>query len=290
MYAKVNGYKIFFDVEGLQFVPDGRVMREKPVCLVMHGGPGGDHTHFMPDLSPLSEYMQLIYIDDRNCGRSDHIDHTTNSIKQNVEDIEALREYLGLDKVFILGQSYGGMKAQYYAKHYPEHLYGAMIIATSPNGECIGPERVGKNILKYGNQEQFEIYTSGAVQSGKIGFEEYMDKMLPLYHGPGLYKEKEAKDGFCRTITNDDVIAYQFINELGTYDFTEDNKTIDLPCLVMVGEHDFICDVDANRLIADAIPGCEFHIIPGASHEVFADCPDIVFPILKSFIDKHYDK
>ena len=60
MFAKVNGYKIFFDVEGLQFVPDGPVMREKPVCLVLHGGPGADHTHFMPDLSPLSEICQLI--------------------------------------------------------------------------------------------------------------------------------------------------------------------------------------------------------------------------------------
>ena len=98
MFARVNGCRIFFDVEGLQYVPDGPVMREKPVCLVLHGGPGADHTHFMPDLSPLSEVCQLIYIDDRNTGRSERTDVHTSSIRQNVEDIEALREYLGLQE------------------------------------------------------------------------------------------------------------------------------------------------------------------------------------------------
>lgn len=166
MYAKINGYNIFFDVEGLQWVPDGPVMREKPVCLVLHGGPGGDHTHFMPDLSPLSEYCQLIYIDDRNTGWSERIDYRTNSIKQNVEDIEALREYLGLDKVFILGQSYGGMKAQYYAAHHPDHLYGAMIICTAPNAAGIVNDRVAKHILEYGTPEQYEIWTTQAMQTG----------------------------------------------------------------------------------------------------------------------------
>ncbi len=290
MYAKVNGYKIFFDVEGLQFVPEGPVMREKPVCLVMHGGPGGDHGHYMPDLSPLAEHCQLIYIDDRNCGRSEKIDYKTNSIKQNVEDIEALREYLGLDKVFILGQSYGGMKAQYYAIHHPEHLYGAMIICTSPNAAGIANDRVANHILEYGTKEQYDIWTTEALQKGTISFHEYLVKMLPLYHGKGKFKEKEALEAQERAITSDDVVSYQFMGELATFDMVPDLKTVKIPCLVMAGEQDFICDVAANKEIADAIPGSEFHIIKGASHEVFADCPEQVFPILEKFIDKHYDK
>ncbi len=290
MFAKVNGYKIFFDVEGLQFVPDGPIMREKPVCLVLHGGPGSDHSHFMPDLSPLSEYCQLIYIDDRNTGRSERIDYTTNTIKQNVEDIEALREYLGLEKVFVLGQSYGGMKAQYYASHFPEHLYGVMIICTAANAAGIANERVAKHILEYGTQEQYDIWTTGALQNGTITFHEYLEKMLPLYHGKGKFKGQEAIEGQFRSITNDDIVRYQFNGELASFDLIPDLKKVDLPCLVMAGEQDFICDVDANREIAEAIPGAQFHIIPGASHEVFADCPEIVFPILKSFIDEHFKK
>ena len=295
MYAKVNGYRIFFDVEGLQFVPDGPVMREKPVCLVLHGGPGSDHSHFMPDLSPLAEHMQLIYIDDRNCGRSDRIDPATNSIKQNVDDIEALRDYLGLDKVFILGQSYGGMKAQRYAIDYPERLYGAMIICTAPNADSIESARVARHVEEYGTPEQYEIWTTGALQTGRISFTEYLSKMGPLYHGKGKFRMQEAMDSNLRAIKNDAVTGYQMgpggeLSSMETFDLLPELAGVRVPCLVMAGEQDFICDVEANRAIHDAIPGSEFHVIPGASHEVFADCPEVVFPILEDFVRRNFQK
>ena len=70
MFAEVNGVKLFFDIEGKEYVPDGPVMRRRPVCFVLHGGPGGDHTHFLPCVSELTDTMQLIYVDHRGCGRS----------------------------------------------------------------------------------------------------------------------------------------------------------------------------------------------------------------------------
>ena len=290
MFARVNGCRIFFDVEGLQYIPDGPVMREKPVCLVLHGGPGADHTHFMPDLSPLSEVCQLIYIDDRNTGRSERTDVHTSSIRQNVEDIEALREYLGLDKVFILGQSYGGMKAQYYVSHYPEHLYGAMILSTGSNAAAIANSRVAEHVREYGTEEQYRTWTSGDVFTGKMSFDEYLEIMLPLYHGKGKIKLDEAIAASKRGLKNDDVVQYQFGNELVCFDLRPDLKNVKVPCVIVCGEKDFICDVDANREIAETIPGAEFHVIPEASHEVIADYPEIVFPILKDFIDRHFQK
>ena len=290
MFARVNGCRIFFDVEGLQYIPDGPVMREKPVCLVLHGGPGADHTHFMPDLSPLSEVCQLIYIDDRNTGRSERTDVHTSSIRQNVEDIEDLREYLGLDKVFILGQSYGGMKAQYYVSHYPEHLYGAMILSTGSNAAAIANSRVAEHVREYGTEEQYRTWTSGDVFTGKMSFDEYLEIMLPLYHGKGKIKLDEAIAASKRGLKNDDVVQYQFGNELVCFDLRPDLKNVKVPCVIVCGEKDFICDVDANREIAETIPGAEFHVIPEASHEVIADYPEIVFPILKDFIDRHFQK
>lgn len=61
MYAIVNDTRLFFDIEGSGFVPEGRKLREKPTCFVLHGGPGGDHTVYKPHLTPLSDLMQLVY-------------------------------------------------------------------------------------------------------------------------------------------------------------------------------------------------------------------------------------
>ncbi len=290
MFANVNGYKIFFDVEGLQFVPDGPIMREKPVCLVLHGGPGADHTAYMPALSPLSEYCQLIYIDDRNTGRSERIDFHSNSIRQDVEDAEALREYLGLDRVFILGQSYGGMKAQYYISHYPEHLYGAMILSTASHAAAIANARVAEHVKEYGTEEQYRTWTSGDVFTGKMTFDEYLAVMLPLYHGKGKVNLPEAIEGTNRGLKNDDVVQFQFTNELSNFDLRPGLKNVDLPVVLVCGEKDFICDYEANKEIADLIPGVEFHVVPEASHEVIADYPEIVFPILKDFISRNFKK
>ena len=54
MFAAVRGTRIYFDVEGMGLVPDGAAMRERPVAMVIHGGPGGDHSGFKPAFSPLA--------------------------------------------------------------------------------------------------------------------------------------------------------------------------------------------------------------------------------------------
>ncbi|WP_289137141.1 alpha/beta fold hydrolase [uncultured Brevibacillus sp.] len=119
MYARINGTRIFFDVEGMGWVPDGPILRKKPTCFVLHGGPGGDHTGYKPALSPLSEIMQLVYIDNRGSGRSAVGPSESYSLENNVEDIEALREYLGLEKIVLHGHSYGGMAPLYSTTHNP---------------------------------------------------------------------------------------------------------------------------------------------------------------------------
>lgn len=107
MYATVNGTRLYFDVEGAEYeVREGNLVK-KPVCFVLHGGPGGNHIGFKPTFQALTDTMQLIYVDQRGCGFSDDAPEETLHIDYNVEDLEALREHLGLDRVWILGHSYG---------------------------------------------------------------------------------------------------------------------------------------------------------------------------------------
>jgi pimeloyl-ACP methyl ester carboxylesterase len=70
MFVHVNGAKIYFDVESAGLVPDGPRMRTKPTLLLLHGGPGFDHTLYKPAFSALADIAQIIYLDHRGNGRS----------------------------------------------------------------------------------------------------------------------------------------------------------------------------------------------------------------------------
>jgi proline iminopeptidase len=63
MRVLVNGVQLFFDVEGASLVADGPSMRVKPTLLLLHGGPGFDHSIYKPAYSSLADCAQVIYLD-----------------------------------------------------------------------------------------------------------------------------------------------------------------------------------------------------------------------------------
>src|SRR3984957_7861603 len=134
MFAAVRGTRIYFDVEGMGLVPDGAAMRERPVAMVIHGGPGGSHSGFKPSFSPLAARMQLVYFDHRGQGRSAAADPATYTLDENVEDMEALRQHLGLGQIVSIGTSYGGMVAMAHAIRYPDGVSHLVLIVTAAYG------------------------------------------------------------------------------------------------------------------------------------------------------------
>ena len=70
MHVLVNGVRLYFDVEGAGLVPDGPTMREKPTLLLLHGGPGFDHSIYKPTFSALADIAQVVFLDHRGNGRS----------------------------------------------------------------------------------------------------------------------------------------------------------------------------------------------------------------------------
>ena len=158
LYAAINGTRIFFDIDGKEWIPaedDDLVMRQKPVCFVLHGGPGSDHSSYLPALDPLTRFMQLVYVDYRGNGRSGFPDERTWTIAQNVEDIEALRRYLGFEKIVIFGQSYGGIVAQAYGIRYAEHLAALILVTTAASHAAF--DRAREELKRRGNADQIEI-------------------------------------------------------------------------------------------------------------------------------------
>ncbi len=281
MYADVNGVKLFFDVEGKEYVPDGPVLRRKPVCLVLHGGPGGDHTDFLPELSVLADTVQLVYIDHRGCGRSAKAPVETYDLEQNADDAEALRQYLGLDRVFVLGHSYGGMVAQQYALKYQEHVQGLIVSSSAPSyryQETLPLELEKRATEEMKKENEFLMSTKTLTPED---MKRYMKVMNPLYY---CNYKKEFDDGIDRTIWAPDVWMHCTHGKLSRFDFVPELPKLRVPTLVIVGEEDFVTPTVHSREIASAIPGAELVIIPGASHETYADKPEEYFGALRSFI------
>src|SRR5215469_17833481 len=181
MRAKIRDTEIYFDVEGMGLVPDGRIMREKPVAFIIHGGPGGDHSSFKPVFSPLAERMQLVYFDHRGQGRSARGDPAKYTLDENVEDMEALRRHLGLGPVVSIGTSYGGMVAMAHAARHPDAVSHLVLIVTAAHGGFI--PRAQALIRERGTPEQqaaCETLWAGAFRSAE-DMQQYYAVMASMY-------------------------------------------------------------------------------------------------------------
>ncbi len=214
-------------------------MVEKPVAFVLHGGPGGDHSYYKPGLDPLTEKMQLVYIDHRGQGRSGRGDRSTYTLENNVEDLEAFREHLGLDKIVLFGASYGGMVALSYAVRYPQNVSHLIALVTSAHAGTL--ERAKEILAERGTDEQKRVCE--ALWEGNFQTEEelfhYFDVMEPIYSYS--YKPDMPKDGLERGIYSIDAINEGFSGFLRTYDVRDQLHNITCPTLVVAGRHDWIC-------------------------------------------------
>lgn len=128
MCAVVKNARIYFDVDGEGSTPAGAAMVEKPTLMVLHGGPGSDHSYFKPWIRPVTEVAQVIYVDHRGNGRSELTGPATYNIDQIVDDLKALRRLLGLGRVQLLGHSFGGMVALTFALRHPGSLEALLLI------------------------------------------------------------------------------------------------------------------------------------------------------------------
>lgn len=282
MRARIRDTELYFDVEGAGLVPDGPQMREKPVAFLVHGGPGADHTGFKPTFSPLSQRMQLVYFDHRGQGRSARGPKETYTLDNNVEDMEALRQYLGLDKIVVLGVSYGGMVALTYASRYPENISHLIVVVTVPDSRFL--ERALVNLEERGTLEQQAI--AQHLWDGSFRDEEHLREffriMAPMYSL--RYDSTDPQNSWNRAILSADAINQAFGGFLRTYDIREQLHKITAPTLVIGARHDWICPPEYSEEIASLIPNADLRIFENSGHSVRADEPEALLDAIAGFI------
>lgn len=283
MYAKIRDTEIYFDVEGAGLVPDGARMKENPVAFLVHGGPGADHTGFKPTFSPLSQKMQLVYFDHRGQGRSARGPKETYTLDNNVEDMEALRQYLGLNQIVVIGASYGGMVALTYASRYPNHVSHLIAIVTVPDSRFL--KRAQQILAERGTAEQKAIAQrlwDGTFEN-EAQLKEYFQITRTLYSVTADPDDPPPK-AWDRAILSPDAINVAFGGFLRTYDVRDQLAKITAPTLVIGARHDWICPPEFSEEIAAAIPKADLRIFENSGHAIRADEPEALLDAIAGFI------
>lgn len=282
MHVTVNGVRLYVDIEGAGLVPDGPRMREKPTLVLLHGGPGFDHSMYKPIFSALSDIAQIVYFDHRGCGRSENGPTDRWRLDQWGDDVRTLCDTLGIENPIVLGTSFGGFMAQAYATRHPGHAAKLILISTAARFDF---QEVYAAFERLGGAEAEEAargYWSAPSDTTRAV---YRKVCVPLYA-----PRNHADDGswLARAITrNDTGVHFNGPDkEHGRFDFRDALAHISCPVLVMAGDNDPITPIVFSEQIAASLPPerVRFKRFAGCGHGIVADDRDGALQAIRDFI------
>jgi proline iminopeptidase len=284
MKVLVNGVRLFFDVEGARLVPDGPALREKPTLILLHGGPGMDHSSYKPRFSQLADIAQVVFLDHRGNGRSDPGSRETWTLAQWGDDVRAFCEALGIERPIVLGASFGGMVALAYATRHPAHPLKLILVSTEAAGSTHLAERVAL-FDRLGGPEAGALarrrFIEGQVDAAML--QAWIRVAFPVYT-----RTPRDPAAVQRAILRPEVNLW-FTRPGGegrTFDFFPMLQRVACPTLVLGGEEDPMIPIICQEDIAAALPAhlVRFERFPGCGHGVVHDAPERAMAVIRDFI------
>ncbi len=275
----VNGTRLYFDVDGPALVPDGPRMREKPTVVMVHGGPGADHSHYKPAFSALSDVAQVIYYDHRGNGRSSGDDPATWNLAQWGEDLKGLCDALGVENPIVIGASFGGFVTQSYATRHPEHASKLILISTAPKVDFDAIHAAFDRIGGPEARAVAQAYWDNPTDDTRA---EYARVCAPFY------TVNRNTDWLSRALMRNET-ALHFNgpkNEQGRMDFRDALHRVTCPVLVLAGEDDPIMPMAFSETLVHHLPDerVTFRRYETCGHGVIGDRPDAMDDI-RTFIE-----
>jgi proline iminopeptidase len=267
MRIAVNGVELFFDVYGSGLASQGNELVDKPVMVALHGGPGIDHSQFVPWLTPIADAAQVILVDHRGNGRSSRPPVETRTLANMADDLEALRKALGLGRIVVFGMSFGGMLALTYALAHPDSVAGLVLCATMASNEALEKALSGMHDMATAEQrEALARLRQGTVQSA-----EDLDRVFGALAGFYEYDPRRTPPGGFKPIADIDMLNWFFARERETYDVRARLADITAPTLVLTGRHDKIAPPFASDEILKGIRQAKQEIFEESGHRLMRE-------------------
>ncbi|WP_369403978.1 proline iminopeptidase [Secundilactobacillus silagei] len=265
----------------------------KAPLLLIHGGPGSSHNYF----ELLDDYAetgrQLIMYDQVGCGKSSLPEDKSVYVKETwAEELVALRKYLHLDQIHMLGQSWGGMLEMLYLTQYDQTGVKSVMIDGSPASIKLWTKEQHRLIsyLSYEDREAIaEAERTGDFTGPKYlaANDRYMERYCwddPDENSPEpLRRETNGKRA---SLIAEGPNEFTENGTISDYDVTDDLHKIHVPVLVTDGTDD-LCTPLIAKSVYDHIPGAKWHLFENSRHLALLDQHDEFISVLDKWLKEN---
>ena len=259
--------------------------------LLIHGGPGSSHNYFelIDDYAEQSG-RQLIMYDQVGCGKSSLPEDEKWYVKETwAEELIALRKYLHLDQVHMLGQSWGGMLEMFYLTQYAHDGVKSVMIDGSPAS------------IKLWTQEQHRLISyleavdreaiAEAERTGNFSGPKYLaanDRYMERYCWDDPTEDspeplRRPTNGKRASLIAEGPNEFTENGTISDFDVTDDLHKIDVPTLVTSGTAD-LCTPLIAKSVYDHIPGAKWHLFANSRHLALLDQHDEFISVLDNWL------
>lgn len=268
--------------------------RGRPL-LLLHGGPGSTHDYFLPYVLPLARDRQLVFIDERGSGKSQRLDDPRQyNLETMAADVEAVRVALGLGQIDLLGHSFGGILAQEVAIRYPANIRRLILASTGSSAARVNADfRNIKATLDPKLRARIEaMEAAGIIGPDGAQLQEYRklaDEALAPYsyfvRPPAWSESGEALGWDVLTAMWGAKSDFHIDGNLTGFDMTPGLRKLNIPALVIYGDHDMVSDATA-RESHEALAGSLLVEIPRSAHMTMVDQTAAFNDAVARFLEK----
>lgn len=275
--AILNGVRLHYSVRG-----------SGPAILAHSGGPGMDARGW-DDFARIDEFATVVAVHPRGSGLSAPAPADAYGLPDYAADLEALRQYLGLERPVVMGWSHGGMVAQQFAFTYPGSLSKLILFDTAAYfGEFLTDVEAAVAAFK---DEPWYADSLAALQAewaGDYASDEDMGRLWAL-EMKFYFKHFDARAEAYQQRTQDlpvHVAPLKAFNEreAATMDLRPGLRSVQTPTLIIVGRHDFITTPAMAQEMARNLPDARLEVFEESGHFAVVEEPEKFYKVVKDFV------
>jgi proline iminopeptidase len=257
--------------------------------LVLHGGPGLDHTIFGSHLDGLADQVRLLFVDQRSQGRSDRAPLETVTLTRMAKDVSELADAMGLDRYAVLGHSFGAFVALQHAVDFPGAAAATIISSGLPSERFL--ERIQDELDRFEpaelREQVVESWANEQWVETQEGAAALIRDQLPFHFAdPRDPRIAEMIADLADAVYAPDVIRLGAREGYGGIEVEDRLHTVPQPVLVVTGLRERTCCVEGAEAIAAGIPGAELVVLEHSAHMPFAEEPENYVAAVRDFLTR----